>query len=46
MLLFPIFLLFYFEFSLQISNLVFEFPFVLEIVHRFYAQIEVPSLKG
>jgi hypothetical protein len=35
------FLLCYFEFTLPISNLVFEFKFDLQISHRSYAQIKV-----
>jgi hypothetical protein len=42
---FPILILFYFEFPLLISNLIFEFKFVLQILHRAYEQIKVPVLE-
>ena len=42
---FPISILFYFEFPLLISNLIFEFKFVLQILHRSYEQIKVPVLE-
>jgi hypothetical protein len=42
---FPISILFYFEFPLLIANLIFEFKFVLQILHRSYEQIKVLVLE-